>query len=102
MTKQDTRLDWDDAQRRAKELVSRLTNEEKATLCTGTGWKKGPALGNIAAVPSIDFPFVAVSNLRLLISLTFEYILASLAVLLCKTDPTDCVGSTEEVLHQCV
>lgn len=49
-------LDWDKAQSRAKELLHGLSNDEKATLCSGTGWKQGPCLGNIAAVPSIHFP----------------------------------------------
>ncbi|KAJ3102262.1 hypothetical protein HDU96_009707 [Phlyctochytrium bullatum] len=47
---------WWNATQKAKKAVAKLTLEEKVAIVTGTGWQKGPCVGNIAPVPSIGFP----------------------------------------------
>jgi beta-glucosidase len=44
---------WEGALARAKAFVSQLTPEEKAGMVTGT---PGPCVGNIIAIPRLDFP----------------------------------------------
>ncbi|KAJ3212267.1 hypothetical protein HDU67_003928 [Dinochytrium kinnereticum] len=46
---------WWNATERAKALVKGMTLEEKVTVVTGTGWQKGPCVGNIAPVSRIGF-----------------------------------------------
>ncbi|KAI8830346.1 glycoside hydrolase superfamily [Chytridium lagenaria] len=48
-------MTWDQAVKRAKELVATLSLNEKVDLASGTGWAKGPCVGNIKAVPKIGF-----------------------------------------------
>ncbi|KAF8328930.1 glycoside hydrolase family 3 protein [Cantharellus anzutake] len=47
---------WAAATNRAKGVVSTLSTEDKVALATGIGWQEGPCVGNIAAIPSINFP----------------------------------------------
>ncbi|KAI9096663.1 glycoside hydrolase superfamily [Phlyctochytrium arcticum] len=47
---------WEDAVIEAKRLVAELDLHEKVTLVTGKGWEQGPCVGNIDAVPKINFP----------------------------------------------
>ncbi|EWC44403.1 putative beta-glucosidase L [Drechslerella stenobrocha 248] len=48
-------LDWDTAYTKANALVGQLTTQQKINVVTGVGWQKGPCVGNIAAISSINF-----------------------------------------------
>ncbi|KAJ3109323.1 hypothetical protein HDU97_007817 [Phlyctochytrium planicorne] len=52
----NTRIGWDDAWKKAGELVDTLTLEERVKVVSGLGWQTGACVGNIAAVPKINFP----------------------------------------------
>ncbi|KAJ3412705.1 hypothetical protein HDV05_000333 [Chytridiales sp. JEL 0842] len=47
---------WYESTEKAKRDVARLSLEEKVDMVTGTGWQKGPCVGNIKAIPKINFP----------------------------------------------
>jgi hypothetical protein len=47
---------WASAYSKAQIALAKLTNANKVALATGIGWKKGPCVGNIAAISSIGFP----------------------------------------------
>jgi len=47
---------WNAAYVRAKQAVANMTQDDKITLVTGIGWMNGPCVGNIASIPSINFP----------------------------------------------
>ncbi|KAF8312328.1 glycoside hydrolase family 3 protein [Clavulina sp. PMI_390] len=47
---------WAEPVRKAKALVAKLTNEEKANLTTGNGWQIGQCVGNTPPIASINFP----------------------------------------------
>ncbi|KAJ3194490.1 hypothetical protein HK101_002601 [Irineochytrium annulatum] len=51
-------LDWATATRKAEAMMSQynVTLEEQLTLVTGVGWTVGNCVGNIAAIPRINFP----------------------------------------------
>lgn len=48
--------DWVAAYTKARTTLAKLTNANKVTLVTGTGWEKGPCVGNTAAISSIGWP----------------------------------------------
>lgn len=48
--------DWVAAYTKARTALAKLTNANKVTLVTGTGWEKGPCVGNTAAISSIGWP----------------------------------------------
>ncbi|KAJ1535461.1 hypothetical protein HK405_015663, partial [Cladochytrium tenue] len=48
-------ITWDQAVARGQALAETLGLEDKVRLATGVGWTQGPCVGNIAAVPAIDF-----------------------------------------------
>ncbi|KAF3916655.1 Beta-glucosidase [Dactylellina cionopaga] len=48
--------DWDSAYTKATTMVGRLTTQQKINIVTGSGWQKGPCVGNIAAISGVGFP----------------------------------------------
>ncbi|KAI4614471.1 hypothetical protein J4E83_007125 [Alternaria metachromatica] len=52
---EDTTGDWADAITKAKAFVSQLTLIEKVNLTTGTGWQSDACVGNVGAIPRLDF-----------------------------------------------
>ncbi|KAJ3204976.1 hypothetical protein HDU67_009194 [Dinochytrium kinnereticum] len=52
----NTLMTWDEAIVKAKDLVGQLSLEEKVDLASGIGWAVGNCVGNIKAVPKINFP----------------------------------------------
>ncbi|KAB8292162.1 hypothetical protein EYC80_007905 [Monilinia laxa] len=48
--------DWAVAYTKARTALAKLTNVNKVALVTGTGWEKGPCVGNTAAISSIGWP----------------------------------------------
>lgn len=48
--------DWATAYSKANTALAKLSTANKITLVTGMGWKKGPCVGNIAAIAAIGFP----------------------------------------------
>ncbi|KAG2180978.1 hypothetical protein INT43_008560 [Umbelopsis isabellina] len=46
---------WDVAIQKSKALVDKMTLDEKINFATGVGWQEGACLGNIAAVPRLNF-----------------------------------------------
>ncbi|KAH8805958.1 glycoside hydrolase family 3 protein [Xylogone sp. PMI_703] len=48
--------DWASAYTKANAALAKLSNNQKVSLVTGTGWMKGPCVGNLAAISSIGFP----------------------------------------------
>ncbi|RFU35213.1 hypothetical protein B7463_g1094, partial [Scytalidium lignicola] len=48
--------DWASAYTKANAALVKLSNTQKVSLVTGTGWQKGPCVGNLAAISSIGFP----------------------------------------------
>ncbi|KOS13956.1 beta-glucosidase [Malassezia pachydermatis] len=51
-----TRGYWDEPVRRARETVSKMNVSDLVTLVTGSGYGNGLCVGNIAPIPSIEFP----------------------------------------------
>ncbi|KDN47766.1 glycoside hydrolase family 3 protein [Tilletiaria anomala UBC 951] len=47
---------WAPAIAKAKELVGKLTTEEKVVLTTGAGWASGKCVGNINPIERVGFP----------------------------------------------
>ncbi|EMD60394.1 hypothetical protein GGP41_000720 [Bipolaris sorokiniana] len=50
-----TTKDWAAAYEKAKAFVSQLTLIEKVNLTTGTGWQSDHCVGNVGAIPRLDF-----------------------------------------------
>jgi beta-glucosidase-like glycosyl hydrolase len=46
---------WDMAMEKSKAVVNKMTLEEKISIATGVGWQEGACLGNIAAIPRLNF-----------------------------------------------
>ncbi|GAB5588478.1 hypothetical protein Unana1_03378 [Umbelopsis nana] len=46
---------WDQAITKAKDMVAKLTLEEKVNMTTGVGWQEGHCLGNTPAIPRLNF-----------------------------------------------
>ncbi|EPQ27396.1 uncharacterized protein PFL1_04934 [Pseudozyma flocculosa PF-1] len=53
---QGTTQKWKDAIGKAREYLQQFNQTEKVMLTTGTGWSRGPCVGNIAAIPRVGFP----------------------------------------------
>lgn len=47
---------WEHPVKRARHTVQSMSIEDMVTLVTGSGYGHGPCVGNIQAIPSIDFP----------------------------------------------
>ena len=47
---------------KAMTALSTLNNTEKVNIVTGSGWEKGPCVGNTGAVPSIGFPALCLQD----------------------------------------
>lgn len=46
---------WDMAMQKSKAVVDQMTLDEKINVATGVGWQEGACLGNIAAIPRLNF-----------------------------------------------
>ncbi|KDQ12136.1 glycoside hydrolase family 3 protein [Botryobasidium botryosum FD-172 SS1] len=51
-----TDSDWTTAYAQARSYLSQFTLEEKVNLTTGVGWQGGHCVGNIPAIPRVNFP----------------------------------------------
>ena len=47
---------WKDAIGRAREYLQQFNQTEKVILTTGSGWTRGPCVGNISPIPRVGFP----------------------------------------------
>ncbi|KZV77869.1 hypothetical protein EXIGLDRAFT_784667 [Exidia glandulosa HHB12029] len=54
--------DWAAALTKAKAAVAKMSTQDKVNLATGIGWMVGACVGNIAAIPSINFPGLCVED----------------------------------------
>lgn len=54
--------DWAAAYTKAKSALAKLSNQDKVAMVTGTGWEKGPCVGNTAAVNSINYPALCLQD----------------------------------------
>jgi beta-glucosidase len=54
--------DWAAAYTKAKAALAKLSNQDKVNMVTGTGWEKGPCVGNTAAVSSIKYPALCLQD----------------------------------------
>jgi len=48
--------DWASAYAKATTALAKMSTSDKITMVTGVGWEKGPCVGNIAAIASVNFP----------------------------------------------
>ncbi|KAF2234256.1 glycoside hydrolase family 3 protein [Viridothelium virens] len=53
---------WASAYTKANAALAKLSNSEKVGIVTGIGWEKGPCVGNVAAVSSINFPSLCLQD----------------------------------------
>ncbi|KAH8591088.1 glycoside hydrolase family 3 protein [Bisporella sp. PMI_857] len=54
--------DWAAAYTKATAALAKLTQANKISLVTGTGWQKGPCVGNTAAIPAINYPALCLQD----------------------------------------
>ena len=54
--------DWKAAYAKATTALAKLTQANKISLVTGTGWEKGPCVGNTAAISSIGYPALCLQD----------------------------------------
>jgi len=54
--------DWAAAYTKATVALAKLTQANKIALVTGTGWQKGPCVGNTAAISSIGYPALCLQD----------------------------------------
>jgi len=54
--------DWAAAYTKATAALAKLTQANKIALVTGTGWQKGPCVGNTAAISSIGYPALCLQD----------------------------------------
>ncbi|KAK4098148.1 glycoside hydrolase family 3 protein [Parathielavia hyrcaniae] len=47
---------WTAAHSSAAAAVARMSQQDKITIVTGTGWERGPCVGNTAPISSINYP----------------------------------------------
>ncbi|SPO21044.1 probable beta-glucosidase [Ustilago trichophora] len=47
---------WKDAIGKAREYLQQFNQTEKVMLTTGSGWQRGPCVGNISPIPRVNFP----------------------------------------------
>jgi beta-glucosidase-like glycosyl hydrolase len=53
---------WDEAYRRAAQLVNQMTLVEKVNITTGVGWKMGLCVGNTGPVDRLGFPSLCLQD----------------------------------------
>lgn len=49
-------LSWEESYAKAKQLVDRMSLEQKVNITTGVGWMTGPCVGNSGRTTNPDFP----------------------------------------------
>jgi beta-glucosidase len=54
--------DWAAAYAKAKAALAKLSNQDKVNMVTGTGWEKGPCVGNTLGVSSIGYPALCLQD----------------------------------------
>jgi len=54
--------DWAAAYTKAKAALAKISNQDKVNMVTGTGWEKGPCVGNTKAVSSINYPALCLQD----------------------------------------
>ncbi|KAG9234413.1 putative beta-glucosidase L [Amylocarpus encephaloides] len=55
-------VDWTTAYSKATTALGKLTNQEKIGIVTGTGWEKGPCVGNTSPVAKIGLPSLCLQD----------------------------------------
>ncbi|SPC65536.1 probable beta-glucosidase [Ustilago sp. UG-2017b] len=53
---QGTSQKWKDAIGKARAYLQQFNQTEKVILTTGSGWQRGPCVGNISPIPRVGFP----------------------------------------------
>ncbi|KAG9245937.1 glycoside hydrolase family 3 protein [Calycina marina] len=54
--------DWTVAYAKATTALAKLTQANKISLVTGTGWEKGPCVGNTASISTIGYPALCLQD----------------------------------------
>ncbi|RPA94948.1 thermostable beta-glucosidase [Choiromyces venosus 120613-1] len=54
--------DWQEAYAKAKAFVDQLTILEKVNLTTGLGWQQSHCVGNVGAIPRLNFPSLCLQD----------------------------------------
>ncbi|RDL36358.1 Glycoside hydrolase [Venustampulla echinocandica] len=54
--------DWAAAYTKAKAALGKLSNQDKVNMVTGSGWQKGPCVGNTVAINSINYPALCLQD----------------------------------------
>ncbi|TVY80912.1 putative beta-glucosidase L, partial [Lachnellula suecica] len=54
--------DWAAAYTKAKAALPKLSNADKVNMVTGSGWEKGPCVGNTKAISSINYPALCLQD----------------------------------------
>lgn len=55
-------LSWDQAYDKAKELVNKMSLDQKVSITTGSGWEKGRCVGNTFATTDPYFPSLCLQD----------------------------------------
>ncbi|KAF4632883.1 hypothetical protein G7Y89_g5229 [Cudoniella acicularis] len=54
--------DWASAYTKAKSALAKMSQADKVAMVSGTGWQKGPCVGNTAAISSIKYPALCLQD----------------------------------------
>lgn len=54
--------DWAAAYAKAKTALAKMSNQDKVNMVTGSGWEKGPCVGNTVAIGSIGYPALCLQD----------------------------------------